>query len=189
MLLVTFSKEEFLTCLDSFVTSLQNCASHLEAPTWPNIGYGCVPSLAGSGEGNAWILGFRKTPKMGIFLHVERGFSCCVVKWPPIHSKESRFYLAAGGGQEHFLAGKGTQSMFCGKISLVAVFDLVGFPCVSVVKNSPCNTGDTGLIPQLEGSPGGGYGSPNLVFLPGESPWTEEPGELQSVGWQRVRHD
>ena len=27
------------------------------------------------------------------------------------------------------------------------------------------------------------------VFLPGESPWTEEPGELQSMGSQRVRHD
>ena len=29
----------------------------------------------------------------------------------------------------------------------------------------------------------------NSLFLPGESPWTEEPGRLQSVGWQRVRHD
>ena len=26
------------------------------------------------------------------------------------------------------------------------------------------------------------------VFLPGESPWTEEPGGLQSMGSQRVRH-
>ena len=26
------------------------------------------------------------------------------------------------------------------------------------------------------------------VFLPGESPWAEEPGGLQSVGSQRVRH-
>ena len=30
---------------------------------------------------------------------------------------------------------------------------------------------------------------PTLVFLPGESPWTEEPGGLQSMGSQRVRHD
>ena len=28
-----------------------------------------------------------------------------------------------------------------------------------------------------------------LVFLPGESPWTEEPSELQSMGSQRVGHD
>ena len=26
-------------------------------------------------------------------------------------------------------------------------------------------------------------------FLPGESPWTEEPGGLQSMGLQRVGHD
>ena len=30
---------------------------------------------------------------------------------------------------------------------------------------------------------------PTLVFLPGESPWTEEPGALQSMGSQKVRHD
>ena len=27
------------------------------------------------------------------------------------------------------------------------------------------------------------------VFLPGEPPWTEEPGGLQSIGFQRVGHD
>ena len=30
---------------------------------------------------------------------------------------------------------------------------------------------------------------PTPVFLPGESPWTEEPGGLQSTGLQRVGHD
>ena len=30
---------------------------------------------------------------------------------------------------------------------------------------------------------------PSPVFLPGESLWTEEPGGLQSMGLQRVRHD
>ena len=30
---------------------------------------------------------------------------------------------------------------------------------------------------------------PTPVFLPGESPWTEEPGKLQSMWSQRVRHD
>ena len=30
---------------------------------------------------------------------------------------------------------------------------------------------------------------PTPVFLPGESPWSEEPGGLQSMGSQRVRHD
>ena len=27
------------------------------------------------------------------------------------------------------------------------------------------------------------------LFLRGESPWTKEPGGLQSMRWQRVRHD
>ena len=27
------------------------------------------------------------------------------------------------------------------------------------------------------------------VFLPGEIPWTEKPGRLQSMGSQRVRHN
>ena len=30
---------------------------------------------------------------------------------------------------------------------------------------------------------------PTPVFLPGEPPWTEEPGGLQSMGRQRVCHD
>ena len=30
---------------------------------------------------------------------------------------------------------------------------------------------------------------PTPVFLPGESPWTEEPGGQQSMGSQRVGHD
>ena len=35
----------------------------------------------------------------------------------------------------------------------------------------------------------GGAWQPTPVFLPGESPWTEEPGRLQSMGLQRVRHN
>ena len=30
---------------------------------------------------------------------------------------------------------------------------------------------------------------PTPVFLPGESPWTEGPGRLQSMGLQRAGHD
>ena len=30
---------------------------------------------------------------------------------------------------------------------------------------------------------------PTPVLLPGESPWTEKPGRLQSIGSQRVGHD
>ena len=55
------------------------------------------------------------------------------------------------------------------------------------VKNLP--EGDLGLIPGLGRSPGEGEWLPSPVFLSGESPWTEEPGELQSMGSQRLRHD
>ena len=48
-------------------------------------------------------------------------------------------------------------------------------------KESACNAGDLGLIL--------GLGRSTPVFLPGESPWTEEPGGLQSVGLQTVGHD
>jgi len=47
------------------------------------------------------------------------------------------------------------------------------------VKNLPANAGDVreaGLIPVSGRSPRGGQPTP--VFLPGESPWTEEPGWL-----------
>ena len=40
---------------------------------------------------------------------------------------------------------------------------------------------DMGSIPGLGRSPGGGLGN-SPVFLPAESPQTEEPGGLQSTG-------
>ena len=57
----------------------------------------------------------------------------------------------------------------------------LGFPGGSDGKESTCNVGDLGSIP--------GLGRPPPLFLPGESPWTEEPGRLQSMGLQRVGHD
>ena len=44
------------------------------------------------------------------------------------------------------------------------------FPGGSDDKESACNVGDLGSIPELGGSPGGGRAwLPTLVFLPGES--------------------
>ena len=40
------------------------------------------------------------------------------------------------------------------------------------------NEGDLGSVSGLQRSPGGGHGKPTPIFLPGESPWTEEPGGL-----------
>ena len=53
-------------------------------------------------------------------------------------------------------------------------------------KESACNEGDLGSSPGLGRSPGGGHGNPTPVFLPGEFPWTEEPGGLQSMGSKRL---
>ena len=46
-----------------------------------------------------------------------------------------------------------------------------------------------GLIPELGRFPWRRAWQPTAVVLPGESPWTEEHGWLQSLGSQRVKHD
>ena len=58
-----------------------------------------------------------------------------------------------------------------------------------MVKNQAANAGDTGdasLIPGSGRSPGVGNGNSILAW---KITWTEEPGGLQSMGPQRVRHD
>ena len=61
------------------------------------------------------------------------------------------------------------------------------FPGGSDGKESSCIAGNLGWIPAKITWRRAWQPSP--VFLPGESPWTEEPGGLQSMVWQRVRHD
>ena len=73
-------------------------------------------------------------------------------------------------------------------ISVMTVLYSLGFPGGSDGKESTCNMGDLGSIPGLGRSPGGREWQPTPVFLPGGYPWTEEPGGLQSMGSQRVRH-
>ena len=68
---------------------------------------------------------------------------------------------------------------------------LGAFQVALVVKNPPANvgdTGDTGSIPGSGRSPGGGHGNP-VQYSCLESPMDREPGRLQSMGSQRVRHD
>ena len=63
-----------------------------------------------------------------------------------------------------------------------------GFPGSSDGKESTCNTGDLG-DPWFGKIPWRRAWQPTLVFLPGESSWTEEPGGLQPMRSQRVGHD
>ena len=64
-----------------------------------------------------------------------------------------------------------------------------GFPGGGSDKNLPSNAGDirdnlwVGKVPWRR------KWQPTPVFLPGEIPWTEEPGGLQSTGLQRAGHD
>ena len=66
--------------------------------------------------------------------------------------------------------------------------EIQGFPGGSDGKESACHVRDLVLIPGLGRSPGGGHGKP-LSVLPGESPWTEEPGKLQSMASQIFGHN
>ena len=61
-----------------------------------------------------------------------------------------------------------------------------GFPGGSDGKESACNAGDPGLILGLGRFPGEDTPSNTLAW---RIPYTEEPGRLQSMGLQRVRHD
>ena len=49
------------------------------------------------------------------------------------------------------------------------------------------NAGDVGLLSQED--PLEEDMATHSNILAGRIPWTEEPGELQPMGWQRVRHD
>ena len=59
-----------------------------------------------------------------------------------------------------------------------------GFPRGSVIKIPPANAGDLGQ----EDPPEEGMATSSTV-LGWRIPQTEEPGRLQSMGWQRAGHD
>ena len=60
------------------------------------------------------------------------------------------------------------------------------FPGGSDGKDSACNVGDPGSIPELGRSPGEGMATHSII-LAWRIPWTEEPGGY--TGSQRVGHD
>ena len=63
----------------------------------------------------------------------------------------------------------------------------LGFPNGSDSKESACSAKDLGLILGSGRSPGEGNGYPlQYSCLENLSPWTEEPGRLQSLESQRV---
>ena len=66
--------------------------------------------------------------------------------------------------------------------------DFWGFPGSSVGKESVCTPGDPGLVPGGE-DPLEKEMATDSSILVWKTPWTEEPGQLQSMALQRVRLD
>ena len=65
----------------------------------------------------------------------------------------------------------------------------LGFPGGSDSEEPACNVGDLSSIPGLSEFLWRRAWQPTPVFLPGESPWTEETIGLQSMRLQRVGHN
>ena len=77
--------------------------------------------------------------------------------------------------------GKESEKKMCSGASQVAL----------VVKNPPVSAGDvrnSGSIPGSGRCPGGGNGNP-LQYSCLKNPMDNEPGGLESMGWQSVGHD
>ena len=84
-----------------------------------------------------------------------------------------------------------SMGLFAQQIFTVCLLGLEGFPAGSVVKNLCANAGDTrdvGSVPESGRSLQEEMATHSSI-LAWRIPWTEEPGRLQFMGWQRVRHD
>ena len=66
---------------------------------------------------------------------------------------------------------------------------LLGVSLVAQMVKNPPAIQETWVRSQGQEDPLEEGMQPTPVFLPGESPWAEEPARLQSMGLQRVRHD
>ena len=78
-------------------------------------------------------------------------------------------------------------------LSLLSIIILFSFICYlstgsSDGNKSACNIGDTCLMSGSGRSAGEGYGNP-LQYSSWRIPGTEEPGQLQSMGLQKLGHD
>ena len=74
------------------------------------------------------------------------------------------------------------------KSSIKYILEYWGFPSGSDSTKFAGNAGDRGAIPGLGRCPWEENGNP-LHILVWRIPWTEKPGELQSMGSQRIGHE
>ena len=77
------------------------------------------------------------------------------------------------------------------EVLLMSLYCLKPSQAVLVVNNLPANAADTRcwFDPWVGKIPWRRAWQRTPALLPGESPWTEEPGGLQSMGSQRVEHN
>ena len=89
-----------------------------------------------------------------------------------------------------FISNNSSAQIFCFLLTQFwqAVYCYKGFQGGSVVKNSPANAWDAGLIPRLGRPPGGGDGIP-LVFLFGKSHGQKNLEGYSPWGCKRVGYD
>ena len=66
---------------------------------------------------------------------------------------------------------------------------MVKNPSAKKKKKNPSAMQETGFDPWVGKMPWRRAWQPTPVFLPGESPWAEDLGGLQSMGLQRVVHN
>ena len=124
-------------------------------------------------------------------------------KWPSTKARSSHrnrvsSYLQKKlrSGIWNWAVGAGAAGVFYNSSSqswmiLHTLRDIWGSPDGAVVKNPPANAGDardSGLILGWEDSLEEGTATHSNI-LAWRISWTEEPGELQSIGSQRVGHD
>ena len=76
-----------------------------------------------------------------------------------------------------------------GVVYFFYTFANIGLPTWFSGKESACQCRSCGFDPWVRKIPWRRKWQPTPVFLPGESPWTEEPGGLQSMGSQRAGHN
>ena len=111
----------------------------------------------------------------------------------PLNSKEIKELIQQEINPEYSLEGRWFDS-WVRKIhwrkDRLPTLVFLGFPGGSDGKKSAYNAGDLGSIPELGRPPGGGHGNPlQYSCLENSHGHPEEPGGLQSMGSQRVRHD
>ena len=73
--------------------------------------------------------------------------------------------------------------------NILWLYSLCGLPRWFSGKESACQCKRHGFDPWSGKIPWRGKWQTTPLFLPGKTPWTEEPGEIQSIGLQTVRHD